>query len=66
MSSVYQDKVYWWESVLLLQRLLLNVVATFGKEVPLIRGIAAISVCIFFLSRAGVLSFKMDCVLSLH
>ena len=50
MSSVYHDKVYWWESVLLLQRLLPNVVATFGKEVPLIRSIATISVCIFFLS----------------
>ncbi len=50
MCGVYQDRVYWWEGVLLLQRLLLNVVATFGTEVPMVRSVATMAVCLYFLS----------------
>ena len=50
MCSVYHDKVYWWEGVLLLQRLLLNIVATFGSDMPLIRSVTTMAVCLLFLS----------------
>jgi hypothetical protein len=36
--------------VLLLQRLLLNIVATFGSELPLIRSVTTMAVCLLFLS----------------
>jgi len=49
MCSVYHDKVYWWEGVLLLQRFILNVVHTFGAELPLARSLIAIAVCLGFL-----------------
>ena len=49
MCSVYHDKVYWWEGVLLLQRFMLNVVDTFGSELPLTRSLITIAVCLGFL-----------------
>ena len=49
MCSVYHDKVYWWEAVMLLQRLLLNIITTFATAIPLIRSIMAMTVCLCFL-----------------
>ncbi len=46
---MYHDKAYWWEAVMLLQRLLLNVIATFVTEMPLLRSLVATLVCLLFL-----------------
>ena len=49
VTAVYQEKAYWWEAVMLLQRLLLNVIATFVTEMPLLRSLVATLVCLLFL-----------------
>jgi hypothetical protein len=51
VTAVYHEKAYWWpgEAVMLLQRLLLNVIATFVTEMLLLRSVVTTLVCLLFL-----------------
>ena len=48
LVGAYSAQLYWWESVLLLHRVLLAVLFTFGSSKPLQQALVAVAVCMLF------------------
>ena len=46
LCVVYHNEYYWWESVLLAQRLLLSSLVTFANSQPVVRSTLATAVCL--------------------
>ena len=51
LCSLYVHDLYWWESVLLVQRMLLTCIATLTAFVPIVRAFFATFVCVVALVR---------------
>ena len=50
LVGMYRPRIYWWECVLMLQRLLLAVVFTVGPSAPVIRTSLTAGLCVLLLS----------------